>query len=75
MKKIAMTLMMAGLLAVGACSRPKEEPAQTKATPDPNLPARMEKQQNAINRAAQELKKEDEKAGANPSPLPSLSPP
>lgn len=75
MKKIAMILVMAGLLAVGACSRPKEEPVQTKATPDPKLPARMEKQQDAINRAAQQLKKEeDAKAASQPSATASASP-
>jgi hypothetical protein len=69
MKKIAMTLMMAGLLALGACSRPREEAAKASPTPDPNLPARMEKQQSAINRAAEELKKEEaRKSAAQPTP-------
>ena len=75
MKKIAMILMMAGLLAGGACSRPKEEAAKSKATPDPKLATRMEKQQSAINRASEELKKEEEKAKTNQSATPSVSPP
>jgi hypothetical protein len=77
MKKIAMTLAMTVLL-LGACSRPKEEAAvekKTTASPDSKLPARMEEQQKAINRAAEQLKREEQqKSGPNPTPTPSASP-
>jgi len=77
MKKIAMTLMMASFLLAGACSRPKEESAEKKAnaSPDPKLPARMEQQHSAINRAAEQMKREAEQRSApNRTPTPSASP-
>jgi hypothetical protein len=77
MNKILLTLLIASLLSVGACSRPKEEATQrAQSTPDPNLPKRMEQQQSAINRAAEQMKKEEQqKAASPPSPTPTVSPP
>ena len=71
-----MTLVVAGLLATGGCSRQKEEAVQSvQTTPDPNLPNRAERQQDAINKAAEQLKKEEEqRAAGNPSPTPSVAP-
>ena len=72
MKKIAMTLVM-GVLLLGGCSRPKEESAEKKtmSSPDPKLPARMEEQQKAVNRAAEQLKREEQqKSGQTPTPAP-----
>ena len=66
-----------GVLLLSACSRPKEEAVEKKTTasPDPKLPTRMEEQQKAINRAAEQLKKEEQqKSGPNPTPTPSSSP-
>jgi hypothetical protein len=77
MKMIARTLMMVGFLLAGACSRPKEESAEKKAnaSPDPKLPARMEQQQTAINRAAEQMKREAEQRSIpKPTPTPSASP-
>ena len=41
-------------------------------SPDPKLPARMEEQQKAVNRAAEQIKREEQqKSGQNPTPTPS----
>ena len=77
MKKIALTLVMA-ICLLGACSRPTEEKIEDKkttASPDPKLGTRMEEQQKAINRAAEQIKlEEQQKSGVNPTPTPSASP-
>jgi hypothetical protein len=75
MKKIAIILVVAGLLSAG-CSRKKEETADTmKTSPSPNLQKRMEEQQKAIQRASAQVQKEqDQKAAAGESATPSPSP-
>jgi hypothetical protein len=75
-KNIVLIVVASAFLALGACSRPKEETSKAATpTPDPNLPKRMEKQHDAINRAAEQMKKEEEgKAAPSPSLTPAVSP-
>jgi cell division protein ZapA (FtsZ GTPase activity inhibitor) len=75
MQKLAIILVLAGLLSV-ACSRQKTETTDSvKATPNPNLQTRMEQQQKAIQRASTEVQKEqDQKAVADKTATPSPTP-
>jgi hypothetical protein len=75
MQKLAIILVLAGLLSV-ACSRKKTETTNSvKATPNPNLQTRMEQQQKAIQRASTEVQKEqDQKAAADKTATPSPTP-
>jgi ABC-type glycerol-3-phosphate transport system substrate-binding protein len=75
MQKLAIILVVAGLLSAG-CSRQKEETADTtKTSPSPNLQKRMEEQQKAIQRASAQVQKEqDQKAAAEKSASPSQTP-
>jgi apolipoprotein N-acyltransferase len=75
MQKLAIILVVAGLLSAG-CSRQKKEAADVvKASPSPNLQTRMEQQQKAIQRASTEVQKEqDQKAAAEKSATPSPTP-
>jgi hypothetical protein len=76
MRKILITLLAAGFLAViSSCS--KNPPAAANSTPDPNVPDRMKKQQQAITKASQEAQKpkesgtpQAEKAAPMTSPTP-----
>ena len=42
------------------CSCSKSPPAEANSTPDPNVPDRMKKQQQAISKASEELRKRQE---------------
>ena len=75
MQKLAIILVVAGLLSA-SCSRQKKEKADSvKASPSPNLQTRMEQQQKAIQRASVEVQKEqDQKAAAEKTAIPSQTP-
>jgi apolipoprotein N-acyltransferase len=75
MKSLAIILVVAGLFSA-ACSRQKKETVDSvKATPNPNLPTRMEQQQKAIQRASTEIQKEqDRKTAADKTATPSPTP-
>jgi hypothetical protein len=59
MRKILITLLAAGSLGM-ICSCSKSPPAAANSTPDPNVPDRMKKQQQAINKASEEHRKQQE---------------
>lgn len=69
MKNALITLLAAGLLGM-ICSCSKPQPA-ANSTPDPQVPDRMKKQQQAINKASEELRKRQEsgtpKEGGSPA--------
>jgi uncharacterized lipoprotein YajG len=75
MRKTLITLLAAGSVGM-ICSCSKPQPA-ANSTPDPNVPSRAQKQQQAISKASEELRKQkegatpaDEKAPPMTSPTP-----
>jgi hypothetical protein len=71
MKKVALTLLIAAFLSSVACSRSKTGSQETTPTPDPDLKSRMQQQQQAIQRAAEERRKEAERSSGQPASSPS----
>jgi len=73
MKKTLVTLLLAGLLGM-ICSCSKAPPSAANSTPDPKVPERVKKQQDAIAKASQNLQKEQaakaKETGGTPSPTP-----
>ncbi|PZR72474.1 MAG: hypothetical protein DLM73_13250 [Chthoniobacterales bacterium] len=63
------TIILAGMIC--SCSKSPPQPA-ANSTPDPKLPDRVEKQQRAMAKASEELKKRQENASpteaATPTP-------
>jgi outer membrane lipoprotein-sorting protein len=69
MKTLTLAFVLAGLLAVSACSQKK--PTVQEPTPAPNteeMKSRVEAQQNAIKNASDQL--QQRKATASPTPSP-----
>lgn len=72
MRKILTTLLAAGLLGM-ICSCSKPQPA-ANSTPDPNVPDRMKKQQQAISKASEELRKKESATPKQENAPPMTSP-